>query len=163
MKLIIIAVVVLLSTTSYAQWHTNLKESLSIAEKNEQLVLLNFSGSDWCGPCIRLRKEILDNPAFEQMAEASLVLVNADFHDKRCVSKSKALSTQIKQLGDSVRRERMGKGMTQEQLAEFADLNIRNVQRIEAGEIDVLLSTIARIRKALGCPWEKLIPKDWRS
>ena len=79
MKLIIIAVVVLLSTTSYAQWHTNLKESLSIAEKNEQLVLLNFSGSDWCGPCIRLRKEILDNPAFEQMAEASLVLVNADF------------------------------------------------------------------------------------
>lgn len=79
------------------------------------------------------------------------------------MSKSKALSTQIKQLGDSVRRERMGKGMTQEQLAEFADLNIRNVQRIEAGEIDVLLSTIARIRKALGCPWEKLIPKDWRS
>ncbi len=38
--------------------------------------------------------------------------------------------------------------MTQQELAEFADLNIRNVQRIEAGEIDVLLRTIARIRKA---------------
>ena len=62
-----------------------------------------------------------------------------------------------------MRRERMNKGMTQEQLAEFADLNIRNVQRIEAGEIDVLLSTIVRIRKALGCSWEKLIPKDWHS
>jgi transcriptional regulator with XRE-family HTH domain len=55
----------------------------------------------------------------------------------------------------------MGKGMTQQQLTELADLNIRNVQRIEAGEIDVLLSTIARIKKALGCSWETLLPKDW--
>jgi transcriptional regulator with XRE-family HTH domain len=77
------------------------------------------------------------------------------------VPKSKALSPSLKQLGDNVRRERMAKGMTQQQLAEFADLNIRNVQRIEAGGIDVLLSTTARIRKALDCPWEKLMPKDW--
>jgi hypothetical protein len=42
----------------------------------------------------------------------------------------------------------------------MADLNIRNVQRIEAGEIDVLLRTIVRIRKALGCPLERLMPKD---
>ena len=55
----------------------------------------------------------------------------------------------------------MAKGMTQQQLAEFADLNIRNVQRIEAGLIDVLLSTTVRIRKALGCSWEKLIPVAW--
>jgi transcriptional regulator with XRE-family HTH domain len=49
--------------------------------------------------------------------------------------------------------------MTQQQLAEFADLNIRNVQRIEAGEIDVLLSTAVRISRAIGCPLEMLIPK----
>ncbi len=54
----------------------------------------------------------------------------------------------------------MAKGMSQQQLAEFADLNIRNVQRIEAGEIDVLLTTAVRIRKALACPLEGLIPKD---
>ena len=54
----------------------------------------------------------------------------------------------------------MAKGMTQQQLAEFADLNIRNVQRIEAGEIDVLLTTVVRIRKAVGCPLDKLLPKD---
>ena len=42
-------------------------------------MLLNFSGSDWCGPCIRLRKEIFEDKAFEKMANMELVLVNADF------------------------------------------------------------------------------------
>ena len=54
----------------------------------------------------------------------------------------------------------MARGLTQQQLAEFADLNIRNVQRIEAGELDVLFTTLLRIRKALGCPLERLSPKD---
>ena len=72
-----------------------------------------------------------------------------------------AISISIKQLGDNIRRERMAKNMSQQRLAELADLNIRNVQRIEAGQSDVLFSTLARIRKALGCPWEILIPKSF--
>lgn len=75
--------------------------------------------------------------------------------------KASPTSPALKQLGDNIRRERMAKGISQQGLAEFADLNIRNIQRIEAGEIDVLFSTLARIRKALGCPWEALIPKSW--
>ncbi|TAK96300.1 MAG: XRE family transcriptional regulator [Verrucomicrobia bacterium] len=77
------------------------------------------------------------------------------------MSKSKALSPWLKQLGDNIRRERVAREITQQQLAELADLNIRNIQRIEAGEIDVLLSTTARIKKALDCSWERLLPKDW--
>jgi transcriptional regulator with XRE-family HTH domain len=65
----------------------------------------------------------------------------------------------LKQLGDNVRRERIAQDLSQQQLAEMADLNIRNVQRIEAGEIDVLLRTMVRIRKALNCPLEKLMPR----
>ena len=57
-------------------------------------------------------------------------------------------------------QERVAKGMTQLKLAELADLNIRNVQRIEAGETDLLLSTSVRIRKALKCSWERLMPAD---
>jgi DNA-binding XRE family transcriptional regulator len=91
---------------------------------------------------------------------ATAVCVNDNFSDKLCVSKPKTLSPWLKQLGGNIRRVRMAKGMSQQQLAEFADLNIRNVQRIEAGEIDVLLTTTVRIRKALGCPWEQLVPKD---
>jgi predicted transcriptional regulator len=63
-------------------------------------------------------------------------------------------------LGDNIRRERTVKEMSQQRLAELADLNIRNIQRIEAGEIDALFSTVARIRKSLECSWDKLAPKD---
>ena len=76
------------------------------------------------------------------------------------MSKSKARSPWLKKLGDNVRRERVTKGITQQHVAELADLNIRNVQRIEAGEIDVLLTTTVRLAKALGCPLERLVPRD---
>lgn len=91
---------------------------------------------------------------------ATAVSVKEYFPEKLCVSKTKAISPWLKHLGDNIRRERMANGLTQQQLAEFADLNIRNVQRIEAGEIDVLLTTVVRIRKALGCPLDRLLPKD---
>lgn len=66
-----------------------------------------------------------------------------------------------KKLGDNIRRVRAARGMTQQRLAEGADLNIRNVQRIEAGEFDVSLRTAVRLRKALDCSWEDLLPKEW--
>jgi len=65
-------------------WHYNLNEALQLARKQHKYILLNFSGSDWCGPCIMLRKQILDNPEFLQMADTTLILVNADFpRDKK--------------------------------------------------------------------------------
>jgi len=57
-----------------------------------------------------------------------------------------------------VRRERNERRLTQEKLAELADLNIRTVQKIEGGEITILITTACRIQRALGCPWEKLMP-----
>jgi len=54
-------------------------EAKMLAQKEHKHILLNFSGSDWCGPCIRLHKEIFDSEAFQQFAETNLVLVNADF------------------------------------------------------------------------------------
>jgi thioredoxin-related protein len=64
-------------------WHTNMAEAKELAQKEHRHILLNFSGSDWCGPCILLRKDILDQPAFMQMADTMLVLVNADFPRKK--------------------------------------------------------------------------------
>lgn len=60
-------------------WHNNLDEAREIAKKEHKYIILNFSGSDWCGPCIRLHKEILENDQFQKMADSLLVLVNADF------------------------------------------------------------------------------------
>jgi transcriptional regulator with XRE-family HTH domain len=49
--------------------------------------------------------------------------------------------------------------LTQEKLAEMVDVNIRTIQKIEAGDINVLVTTVLRIQKALGCPWSKLMPQ----
>jgi transcriptional regulator with XRE-family HTH domain len=63
-------------------------------------------------------------------------------------------------FGANVRRERNSKELTQERLAELADLSLRNIQRIEAGEINVLMTTVVRIRRALGCSGDKLLPPE---
>lgn len=60
-------------------WHNNLEEAKQIARKEHRHILLNFSGSDWCGPCIRMHKEIIESDSFTKLADAALVLVNADF------------------------------------------------------------------------------------
>ncbi|MGD0651017.1 MAG: helix-turn-helix transcriptional regulator [Verrucomicrobiia bacterium] len=52
---------------------------------------------------------------------------------------------------------RSAKGLTQERLAELADLNLRTVQKVEAGQLNILLTTLIRIQRALKCPWGKLI------
>lgn len=62
-----------------ATWLGNFDEAKKQAADSHKLILLNFSGTDWCGPCIRLRKEILESTAFEKYAADHLVLVRADF------------------------------------------------------------------------------------
>lgn len=68
-------------------------------------------------------------------------------------------AAQIKAFGVNLRRERMRKKITQEKLAELVDLNIRTVQKIEAGHVNILLTTVLRLRKALGCSWDALLGK----
>ena len=60
-------------------WHQDLSEAQKIARKEHRHILLNFSGSDWCGPCIRMKKEIFESDVFIKMADTELVLVNTDF------------------------------------------------------------------------------------
>lgn len=74
-------------------WMTNMDSAKELAKKNQQLILLNFSGSDWCIPCIRMHEEIFEHPAFRQFADTGLVLVNADFPRS---SKHKLSKEQVK-------------------------------------------------------------------
>jgi thioredoxin-related protein len=76
-KLFCAAAIILLC--SFTDWHNNLDEAKLLAAKEHKYILLNFSGSDWCGPCIRMHKEIFDDATFEQFANINLVMVNADF------------------------------------------------------------------------------------
>ncbi|MDB5198409.1 MAG: thiol-disulfide isomerase [Chitinophagaceae bacterium] len=62
-----------------ASWETNFKDAEIEASKNNKLILVNFSGSDWCLPCIRLKKDIFESESFITYASENLILVNADF------------------------------------------------------------------------------------
>ena len=60
-------------------WLTNFEEARKIAKEKNRFILLNFSGSDWCGPCMRMRKEIFESTDFKTFSDTHLVLLNADF------------------------------------------------------------------------------------
>jgi thioredoxin-related protein len=70
---------ILMTCLSVQDWHYSMQEAKQIAKKEHRYILLSFSGSDWCGPCIRMDKEIFESGAFRQLADSALVLVNADF------------------------------------------------------------------------------------
>lgn len=63
----------------------------------------------------------------------------------------------LRAVGENIRRERKAAGLTQERLAELADLAPRVVQKIEAGQIAILITTLKRLRSALGCSFDRLL------
>lgn len=66
----------------------------------------------------------------------------------------------LQAFGANVRRERCAQRLTQDQLAEQAEIATRNLQKVEAGELNILLTTVLRVQLALGCSWKSLMPGD---
>jgi thioredoxin-related protein len=64
---------------SVLTWIGNFSQAQKDAKDQQKLILLNFSGSDWCGPCIKLKHDVFESEAFGQYAQNKLVLVRADF------------------------------------------------------------------------------------
>jgi protein disulfide-isomerase len=60
-------------------WSESYAKSLSRAKKDHKLMLIDFTGSDWCTWCIKLEQEVFSNPQFKDYAATNLVLMRADF------------------------------------------------------------------------------------
>ncbi len=60
-------------------WLTNYKEAQEQAKTGKKLLLLDFTGSDWCGWCIKLEREVFSKPEFREYADKNLVLLELDF------------------------------------------------------------------------------------
>src|SRR5205823_6632614 len=58
---------------------TDVPKAVEKAKAEKKLVMLDFTGSDWCGWCIKLHKEVFSKPEFAEYAKKSLVLVEVDF------------------------------------------------------------------------------------
>lgn len=71
-----------------ATWRTDFKAAVAEATKSKKPLLLNFTGSDWCGWCKRLKKEVFDTAEFKTWAAKSVVLVEVDFPQAKAQSKA---------------------------------------------------------------------------
>ncbi len=89
MKSLLTTAALLLSAFTGAQaaeWTTDVPKAIAKAKAENKLVVLDFTGSDWCGWCIKLKKEVFETPEFEAYAAKNLVLVELDFPRKKEIS-----------------------------------------------------------------------------
>jgi protein disulfide-isomerase len=86
-------VIVLLAATALwrvnaaeSTWLTDLPKAEAQAKAESKIVLMDFTGSDWCGWCIKFKKEVLDTAEFQDYAAKNVVLVELDYPSKKVQS-----------------------------------------------------------------------------
>jgi len=103
MKPLLVSVLVALSLFEASAveptWLTDFSAAQEQARTEKKLVLIDFTGSDWCGYCIKLKKEVFSTPEFVEYAKKNLVLLEADFPTTK-----KLPAAQVK-ANDALRRK----------------------------------------------------------
>jgi thioredoxin-related protein len=101
MKYLIYFLFLITSSIGFSQnWNSNFEEAKVKAEKENKNILLVFSGSDWCGPCIKLDKVVWQSPEFQAEAEKSWVAYKADFPKKKANQLSPELTESNNKLAE---------------------------------------------------------------
>ena len=97
----ILAMLALTSTLVFAKdgWSEEYDKALAQAKTDKKLVVLDFTGSDWCGWCIKLDKEVFSQAEFGQYAKKNLVLVELDY------PRTKEQSKEIKAQNGKLQKE----------------------------------------------------------
>lgn len=97
---IITAFVISAVLSAASIWTNDFEQAKQQAKQENKLILLNFSGSDWCGPCIKLHRDVFEASVFQDFAKQNLVLINADFPRLKKNQLSKAQITQNEALAE---------------------------------------------------------------
>ena len=84
MKQFLVLIMITLAQTNNAQtvdlnWHTDLSKAVSISINEKKPIMLFFTGSDWCGWCMRLKKEVFNHEKFKIWSDEKIILVELDF------------------------------------------------------------------------------------
>ncbi|MBC7642562.1 MAG: thioredoxin family protein [Flavobacterium sp.] len=99
MKKLVLALLLIggmsISAQENLKWHTDMKEAIAISKSENKPLFLFFTGSDWCGWCIRLQKEVFNTPEFLAWSE-KVVMVDLDF--PRAKAQPEAIKAQNQQL-----------------------------------------------------------------
>ncbi len=97
-----LAILALTTSPAFAKpgWSDDYAKASAQAKAEKKLLLIDFTGSDWCGWCIKLDKEVFSKPEFQEYAKKNLVLVEADF-----TSDGKAKSKEFGKQQDAMLKE----------------------------------------------------------
>lgn len=101
MKKIIFAMLIIVSNYGLAQnWQTDFEQAKKIATDLDKNIIIVFSGSDWCAPCIKLDKNIWQSESFKNEAAKDWVLIKANFPRKKANELSKEQTEHNRKLAD---------------------------------------------------------------
>lgn len=100
MKIIYVFLFLLSFSLTAQNWETDWKVATQKSKKNNQKLILVFSGSDWCIPCIKLEKEIWEAESFKAYALENYVLLRADFPKRKKNALSKEKQTHNDKLAE---------------------------------------------------------------
>ncbi|WP_052594043.1 FAD:protein FMN transferase [Aureispira sp. CCB-QB1] len=103
--MLVLLLFLMLTTYAQSQTTTNQEEAIRWAKEKNKAILLVFSGSDWCQPCIRFDKNVLQESSFQAYAEEALVVLKCDFPQrsqlpKDVVQQNEALAERFNPQGE---------------------------------------------------------------
>jgi|SRR5665213_2267621 len=78
-----LAITVFWRVNAAEAWLTDLPKAEAQAKAENKIVLMDFTGSDWCSWCIKFKQEVLDTPEFQAYAAKNVVLVELDYPQKK--------------------------------------------------------------------------------
>jgi protein disulfide-isomerase len=99
MKRMLLTVAAIVSMGTWAsadEWLTDYSQALAASKTQNKPVLMDFTGSDWCGWCMKLDREVFEKPEFKSYAAQRFILLKVDFpRGKTLAAKEKAQNEQL--------------------------------------------------------------------
>ena len=132
-------------------WGVDQTQALAKARTDKKMVLMDFTGSDWCGWCMKMDKEIFSTPEFQKYAQANLVLVELDFPHK------KQLPPATKQQNDTLAKQYGVEGFPTTVLLDSEGKTVKVFGGYVSGGATAFIATLEKL-KAGGAATSQVSP-----
>ena len=101
MKNIFLIVSILFSSIVFSQnWKLDFDEAKQLANEENKNIIIVFSGSDWCAPCIKLDRNVWQSEVFKKVADENWIIVKADFPRKKANQLEDAQMTKNRKMAE---------------------------------------------------------------
>jgi protein disulfide-isomerase len=134
------------SVRAESGWATDYKKAQEEAKTDHRLVLLNFTGSDWCGYCVQLDRAILSKPEFKDYANKNLVLLEIDF-PRRNGPRWNAQSIELKKQNMELAEKYQVEGFPTLVVLDGEGKTLWKYEGYYAGGLAAFLAELDRVRK----------------